>query len=148
MNEEKSTEYLLDSLKRKRDYKDFVTENYAALENANLSRYLCDLLSEKSLQRSEISVRSGYSKSYIYEIFDGKKKNPSRDTMLIIAFAMELDFEETQDMLKHCGIAQLYVRNKRDNIIAHSFIKYNDIFQCNKNLEDNGEMILAAPIRD
>lgn len=147
MKNEKSTEYLLNSLRGGQDYGDYIAENKDGLLNADTSEYLCALLTEKKLQRADIANRTGFSKSYIYEIFDGKKKNPSRDAMLIFAFALGLDFDETQTMLKRCGIAQLYIRNRRDSVISHALLKRRDIVYCNNMLEENGEALLAAPIR-
>ena len=75
------------------------------------------------------------SESYIYEIFGGKKSNPSRNKLLQIAFAMSLDLETTQKLLKIAKVGTLYPRIKRDSIIIFALNKNLDFFECENLLE-------------
>lgn len=58
------------------------------------------------------------SKSYIYEIFGGNKVNPSRDALLLICLALNMNFKETKQVLESYQLAPLYPKDKRDAIIG------------------------------
>lgn len=59
-----------------------------------------------------------FSKSYIYEILSGKKKNPSRDITITICIAANMDRKMTRRILENYGHRDLYPKDKRDIIIA------------------------------
>lgn len=81
-----------------------------------LSVYLTNLIEEKAMGKSRLIRLSGLDRGYVYDILAGKK-NPSRDKVLALCFAMSLSAEDTQQLLKSTGYAPLYVRLERDSII-------------------------------
>lgn len=81
-----------------------------------LSVYLTNLIEEKAMEKSRLIRLSGLDRGYVYDILAGKK-NPSRDKVLVLCFAMSLSAEDTQQLLKSTGYAPLYVRLERDSII-------------------------------
>lgn len=81
-----------------------------------LSVYLTNLIEEKAMEKSRLIRLSGLDRGYVYDILAGKK-NPSRDKVLALCFAMSLSAENTQQLLKSTGYAPLYVRLERDSII-------------------------------
>lgn len=81
-----------------------------------LSIYLTNLIEEKAMEKSRLIRLSGLDRGYVYDILAGKK-NPSRDKVLALCFAMSLSAEDTQQLLKSTGYAPLYVRLERDSII-------------------------------
>lgn len=58
------------------------------------------------------------SKSYIYDILNGTKKNPSRDILLILCIASNMDRKYTRRILETYGQRDLYAKDTRDIIIA------------------------------
>ena len=56
--------------------------------------------------------------SYGHRLFSGER-NPSRDTALRLAFALEQDFDGVQQLLKFARAAVLHPRVKRDAVIAY-----------------------------
>lgn len=58
------------------------------------------------------------SKSYIYDILNGTKKNPSRDILLILCIAAHMNRKSTRRILEVYGHRDLYVKDTRDIIIA------------------------------
>lgn len=58
------------------------------------------------------------SKSYIYDILSGTKKNPSRDILLILCIAANMDRKSTRRILEVYGQRDLYAKDTRDIIIA------------------------------
>lgn len=72
------------------------------------------------IEVSDIVKRSKglISKSYIYDILGGIKKNPSRDILLILCIASRMDRKYVRRVLENYGQRDLYVKDTRDIIIA------------------------------
>ncbi|MFR7511186.1 MAG: hypothetical protein ACLUUN_02720, partial [Muribaculaceae bacterium] len=123
----KQTDELLKELGNTSDINQYLSTNRDELIEQNVAKYLNELLEKKeNLTKSKIIKSTSLSESYIYDIFRGEKSNPSRNKLLQIAFAMSLDLETTQKLLKIAKVGILYPRIKRDSII---------IFALNKNLD-------------
>ena len=78
--------------------------------------YLSLQLRQKHLRRADVVRGSHLDRTYVYQIFSGKK-TPSRDKLLAIAFGLQLSAEETQKMLKLSGNLELYVRRMQQNLL-------------------------------
>lgn len=76
--------------------------------------------------------------SYVGNIINFKKNNPSRDALICIAFALSASEEELQYLLKYAGHAPLYVRRKRDVIIWYGIMKGESLETVNDNLLARG----------
>ena len=100
---------------------------------SDINQYLSTNRDE--LTKSKIIKSTSLSESYIYDIFRGEKSNPSRNKLLQIAFAMSLDLETTQKLLKIEKVGILYPRIKRDSIIIFALNKNLDFFECENLLE-------------
>ena len=111
-----------------------------------LSEYLCGLLDEKGLKRSDVVVKTGLDKAYVYQIFAGKK-HPSRDKLITIAFGMKLSEEEAQRMLKLSGHRALWPRDERDALLLFAVQRGTSLEEVHTELERYGLAPLAAPIQ-
>ena len=132
----KQTDELLKELGNTSDINQYLSTNRDELIEQNVAKFLNELLKEKeNLTRSKIVKSTSLSESYIYEILGGKKSNPSRNKLLQIAFAMNLDLETTQKLLKIAKVGALYPRIKRDSIIIFALNKNLDFFECENLLE-------------
>ena len=69
-----------------------------------LSAYLQQLLDEKGLARSRVVRMADLNETFGYQIFTGAR-NPSRDKVLQIAFAMALTLRETNRALTAAGVS-------------------------------------------
>ena len=96
---------------------------------------------EKSLKKSTVIKNSELNEIYGYQIFSGVR-NPSRDSLICLCSAMELNVEETQSLLQIGGFALLYPKNKRDVIIINGINSNLSVAKINENLYDNGENTL------
>ncbi len=134
----KSTEELLDILKKKNHYADFFQKEVGELDFSSVEEYLNTLLTEKNLKKSTAINQSGLERSYAYQIFNGTKVNPSRDKVLMLALGLGLTFEETQKLLKICRLPFLYVRDLRDSIIIFAIEKNINLIDLNELLSDYG----------
>ena len=108
-----------------------------------LGEYLEKLLAEKNLTKKEVIERSDLNREYVYHIFSGLKKNPSRPKILAIAMAMELDLDEIQYLLRYAGFGLLYPRNQWDAIIISAVEQKFTVAQTNELLYRLGEKTLG-----
>ena len=132
----KQTDELLKELDNTSDINQYLSTNRDELIEQNVAKYLNELLEKKeNLTKRKIIKSTSLSESYIYDIFRGEKSNPSRNKLLQIAFAMSLDLETTQKLLKIAKVGILYPRIKRDSIIIFALNKNLDFFECENLLE-------------
>ena len=73
------------------------------LTTRNLSDYLQQLLAEKGLAQSKVISAAGVQYTYGYELFTGKKRNPDRNILLQILFAMGCTLKEANRALQAAG---------------------------------------------
>lgn len=132
----KTTEELLNILKSKRNYDDFLKEQIDELYFASISEYLEILLAQKALKKSDVITKANLDKSYAYQIFNGNKTNPSRDKLIMLAFGMELNLDETRKLLKISNVSDLYIRNPRDAAIIFCIENKLDLIRTNEKLDE------------
>ena len=65
--------------------------------------------------------QSGMSEIYLHQIFAGHR-NPSRNRLLCLCYGLSASIDETQELLKLSGMAQLYPKRKRDAIIYYGLL--------------------------
>ena len=139
---EKSTSDLLSVLKSKKNYSEFFQNEIGELIFKSLDEYLGVLLKEKNLKKSEVIEKSNLDKNYAYQLFNGIKKNPSRDKILMLAFGMKLTLDETRKLLKIAGLSDLYVRIPRDSVIICCLQNGKNLIETNEMLDDYALKIL------
>lgn len=120
---------------------DFLQANPCVTETCSVSDLLRQLLEERRLTRAEVIARSGINDIYVHQILSGKR-HPSRDKLLCLAFALELDAAQVQDLLKRCGYAPLYAKNRRDSAILYGFYHSLTLYTVNESLYEIGEELL------
>lgn len=138
----KTTTQLLDILKQKKDYSDFLSEEVGEMIFSSMSEYLELLINEKGLKKSDIIRDGNIDRNYAYQIFNGTKLNPSRNKILMIAFGMHLNIEETRKLLKICELSDLYPRSPRDGAILFCLHRNTSLVDTNEMLSDLGLEIL------
>lgn len=139
---EKSTSDLLGVLKSKKNYSEFFQNEIGELIFKSLDEYLGVLLKEKNLKKSEVIEKSNLDKNYAYQLFNGIKKNPSRDKILMLAFGMKLTLDETRKLLKIAELSDLYVRIPRDSVIIFCIQNGKTLIETNEMLDDYALKIL------
>ena len=106
----------------------------------SIQHYLNHLKNECNMTFEQISERSNHKESYIKPVFNiggSRKRNPSRDCIIGLAFAFQLNTFETNYLLKAAGFNELYLRDKRDLIIAKGLFDSMNIGEINKYLKNN-----------
>lgn len=138
----KSTDELLNILKSKKSYEEFFKEEINELVFSSVAEYLEIMLNEKNLKKSDVIKYSNIDKNYAYQIFNGNKTNPSRNKIIMLAFAMKLNLAETRKLLKIAKLTDLYVRDPRDSVIIFCINNSSSLIQTNEYLNDFGFDIL------
>jgi hypothetical protein len=80
-------------------------------------RYLDDIIEMKHLKRTNVAINSCLSPSYFYDICNGTQKIVPRDTVIKIALGLQLDFNETSELMKRLGYSLFTSSIKRDKLI-------------------------------
>lgn len=126
---EKDTEQLTNEILSTDDIDEYFEKNEEYLNNISLPSELCRLLEEKGLKKSDVIASSGITVTYGYDLFSGyKNKKPSRNIILALSLAMQLDISQTQRLLKISGNGALYPRIPRDSVIMYAI--QNSMTRC------------------
>ena len=108
----------------------------------SLSAYLNELLVAKRLKRSQVVHMANLNETFGYQIFTGAR-NPSRDKVLQIAFAMALTLRETNRALEAAGVSSLYSKDRRDAIIIFGLDRGCSLQKVNEELDRFGERTIC-----
>lgn len=131
----KSTTELLNELKIFQSFKEYEKINKDSMISKSLSQYLCDLLEEKNLKKSDVIRKSELSENYAYQMFSGIKNSPSRDKLICLSIGMGLSVDETNSLLKISKLSPLYPRIKRDSIIIINMNNRKSVVEINEEEE-------------
>ena len=115
------------------DFQTFYNENKDYMVSGNLSELLAQLLESKGLKKSQVIKNAEIAEVYGYQIFSGVRV-PERKKLLCLAIGMELNIEETQQLLKCAGYSQLYVKLPFDSIVLYGLCKGLSVIQINELL--------------
>lgn len=99
----------------------------------SLSEYLQQLLAEKHLERARVVRMADLNETYGYQIFTGARQ-PTRNKVLQIAFAMALSLKETNRALMAAGASALNCKDRRDAIIIFCIDKGCSLQKVNEEL--------------
>ncbi len=86
-------------------------------EDREFRNYMKEKLREKGLREQDVLIRADIPLGFGYKLFSQEKTTRQRDTILRICYGAELDFEETQHVLKLYHMPLLYARDKRDAML-------------------------------
>ena len=139
---QKSTTELLNELKNFDSFKEYEKINKNSMINKTLSQYLCDLLEEKHLKKSDVIRKGELNESYAYQMFSGVKSTPSKDKLICLSIGMDLSVDETNSLLKLAWLSPLYPSIKRDSIIIINMNNKKSVVEINEELYNEGEETL------
>lgn len=139
--EGKNTGDLSRELMRQPDLDAYIQENQEAFAAKSFAELLTAFYGKKNIPKAVLARRAGISDVYLHQVFSGRR-NPSRDRLVCICVGLGATLEETQELLKQAGYAQLYPRLKRDAIISHGLIYGTELAQINDKLFAENEKTL------
>lgn len=137
----KSTEDLKTELKQDSSLKTFLTENEVEFVEPDIGALIQAALDKKSISKAELARSSGMSTVYLYQLLSGRRY-PSRDRMLCLCIGFGCSLEEAQDLLRKSRFAELYVKVRRDAIVAYGLENGLSINEINDLLYENEEETL------
>ena len=127
----KNTDGLQQELMDSPDLTQFLSQNQEQFVNRNVAELLNHLFEKKNISKAALAKQAGMSEIYLHQIFAGRR-NPSRNRLLCLCYGLDASVEETQELLKRCGKAQLYPKLKRDAIIYYGLLHKLDLFEINE----------------
>ena len=95
----------------------YLTENDSSINQISFSEYITNLCNSRGEKAEKILKRSNIESSFGHRLFSGKR-NPSRDTVLQLAFGFQMSVDEAQQLLKISRHTPLHPKVKRDAVIA------------------------------
>ncbi|ALS00157.1 hypothetical protein ATZ33_01815 [Enterococcus silesiacus] len=114
--QEKDTDKLLHSLKKAENFQTALSETRDYTLDNVLKDYLNRWLIEKNITKSAVLKKAGIAEATGYQYFDGKR-NPSREKIIALTIGLELTLEETNELMKKTGYAQLYPKLPWDAVV-------------------------------
>ncbi|ALS37723.1 transcriptional regulator with XRE-family HTH domain [Enterococcus rotai] len=116
--QEKDTDALLHSLKKAENFQTALSETRDHTIDQTLKDYLNTWLLHKKITKSTVLKKAGITEATGYQYFDGKR-NPSREKVIALAIGLDLRLEETNELMKKTGYAQLYPKHPWDAIVIY-----------------------------
>lgn len=123
------------------DLDKFIHENEGNFRNESMTEALNRLFTQKEITKAALAKNAGMSEVYLHQVFSGRR-TPSRNRLLCLCVGLSATLEETQDLLKQCGLAQLYAQKKRDTIIIYGLLHGMNLFEINDTLFNQEEETL------
>ena len=112
--------------------------------DAGFSETLLKLIDDRGKKDSEIYTRANVSRQHFSKIRNNPAYRPTKPTALAFAIALELDLEQTRDLIGRAGYA-LTNSSKFDVIIKYFIERGNyDLFEINAALFEFDQSLLGA----
>ncbi|HCX64767.1 MAG TPA: hypothetical protein DHN33_06110 [Eubacteriaceae bacterium] len=140
----KDTKELLNVLKNTTsidELEEYLDENPLPFESNNLTTYFNQLMQKRRIEKKDVVKHSQLPRTYAYQILNGTK-NPSRDKLLCLCFALNCTLDEAQKMLTLGHHALLYSKSRRDAILIFAIQKKLSLIDVNELLYDFNEKTL------
>ena len=138
---DKTTSDLRQELMEDNSIDTYLQGNAALFVNQDVVALLTELYEQKHLTKAALARQAGMSAVSLHQVFAGRR-NPSRDRLLCLCIGLEATVEETQQLLRQAGYAQLYPRVRRDAIILHAIAHGIALPLVNDKLYEENEKTL------
>lgn len=131
-------EYNLQSENFTTDIEDFINVH----RMPNLNQMLFDFIDQSSYTDAEIYKKAGIDRKLFSKIRSNPEYRPSKNTTIALALALELDIEDTEDLLNAAGYS-LSDSNVFDLVIQYCLENsIHDIFSVNEALHHFNQKVL------
>ena len=112
--------------------------------DAGFSETLLNLIDKTGKKDSEIYNRANVSRQHFSKIRNNPDYKPTKATAIAFAIALELDMQQTEDLIKRAGYT-LTRSSKFDVIIMYFIQKRNyNMFDINETLYEYDQSLLGA----
>ncbi len=124
----------------------FINNNVAETQILSFSEYISGLCKEQGNIAERIIKCANIERSFGHQIFKGTR-NPSRDTVLQLAFGFRADVDMAQELLKHARMSPLYPRMKRDAAIIYCLHHHFSVMETQQVLHEMGLPLLGNGVK-
>ena len=138
----KNTDDMQSELMSAPDLGRFLSENKENFTNVQFAELLRALFDKKGISKAVLARNAQMSEVYLYQILSGGR-NPSRDRIICLCYGMGATLEETQELLRGGGHAELYVKDKRDAVIIFGLTHDMSLAEVNDRLFTEKEKTLC-----
>ncbi|MBP3892842.1 MAG: helix-turn-helix transcriptional regulator [Atopobiaceae bacterium] len=111
-------------------------------DDRSLSDYLLDLIDARGISRADVVRRSTVNSTFVYQVFNGSR-HIGRDNAIKMALGIGCTLRETQRLLRHAGVSELWCKNRRDAIIMFCIDHGYSLAECDDELFRLGEQTLV-----
>ena len=140
-HEEELTEELLQKLLATASPDAYLAE--VATDDRTLGDYLTELIEARGMRRSQVARASSVTGAFVYQIFSGER-HVGRDNAIKLALGIGCTLRETQRLLRHAGVSELWCKNRRDAIIIYCIEHGYSLPQTDDELYRLGEPTLVS----
>lgn len=111
----------------------FLMSNENSFNTDSAQEYIKELIDRSGISKATLARNSGMSEIYVHQILSGRR-SPSRGRLICLCYGLGATLEETQELLKLYGLAQLYPRNRRDAILIYGLTHGISVQEINDRL--------------
>lgn len=137
------TEELMDRLFEEQNLRRFFSQEAENLILPTFSEYLQAMCRQRIEVPEHIICRANLDKSYGHQLFSGRR-NPSRDTVIQLAFGFGMDVDDAQEMLRIARKSSLYPRVRRDTAIIYCLHNHISLIDTQIILDDLDLPVLGS----
>ncbi|MBQ7488792.1 MAG: hypothetical protein IJT77_14980 [Clostridia bacterium] len=137
------TEELMDRLFEEQNLRRFFSQEAENLILPTFSEYLQAMCRQRIEVPEHIISRANIDKSYGHQLFSGRR-NPSRDTVIQLAFGFGMDVGDAQEMLRIARKSPLYPRVRRDTAIIYCLHNHISLIDTQIILDDLDLPVLGS----
>lgn len=132
-----TTQELLKQLSNKEtDFAEFVSRAENSFIKKDLNDTWQKLIEKSKLSKSDIINKSDIGYTYFYDILRGEKC-PSRDKIVRLILAMQLELDDCQTVLELYNWAPLYAKDKRDSAMIYAINNNLSVWSLDELLAEN-----------
>ena len=132
-----TTQELLKQLSNKEtDFAEFVSRAENSFIKKDLNDTWQKLIEKSKLSKSDIINKSNIGYTYFYDILRGEKC-PSRDKIVRLILAMQLELDDCQTVLELYNWAPLYAKDKRDSAMIYAINNNLSVWSLDELLAEN-----------
>ena len=121
----------------------YLAECGPSCELPAFSDYITELCRARGERPEQVIRRGNLERSFGHRLFSGMR-NPSRDTVLQLAFGFELTTDGAQQLLKVAKVSPLHPKVKRDAVIAWCLHRRRSLVETQQLLHENGFPLIGG----